>query len=180
MPFPSQYKKSLLSGKKNTTIRIGAECGKYQKGKTYGAGSYAGADWNIEIRITSVTPTIIKELKTQGIPGSVVSSILKQKGVSEKTKADLIRFSIKNRVMKKEVSKLKRPQYPMPVFIKKALTESKTMEAYKARPPYQRNDYIGWITRAKQEETKKKRMEQMLEELKRGDRYMKMCYNAKQ
>ncbi|HSG43712.1 MAG TPA: YdeI/OmpD-associated family protein [Anaerolineales bacterium] len=27
-------------------------------------------------------------------------------------------------------------------------------DAYNARPPYQRNDYIGWITRAKREETK--------------------------
>ena len=31
------------------------------------------------------------------------------------------------------------------------------MEAYQARPPYQRNDYLGWIDRAKRPETKARR-----------------------
>ena len=46
------------------------------------------------------------------------------------------------------------------------------MDAYHARPAYQRNDYIGWITRAKRDATKAKRLTQMLDELKRGDVYM--------
>jgi uncharacterized protein YdeI (YjbR/CyaY-like superfamily) len=48
------------------------------------------------------------------------------------------------------------------------------VEAYEQRPPYQRNDYIGWITRAKQKATRQKRLDQMLEELESGDVYMKM------
>ena len=48
------------------------------------------------------------------------------------------------------------------------------MDDYLKRPPYQQNDYIGWIERAKKEETKNKRIEQMLEELKIGGVYMKM------
>lgn len=79
----------------------------------------------------------------------------------------------------KDFSKLKRPRYPMPAFVKKALNETGLMEAYRDRPPYQQNDYIGWITRAKREETKQKRLGQMLEELESGNRYMKMKYNAK-
>jgi hypothetical protein len=47
------------------------------------------------------------------------------------------------------------------------------------RPPYQQNDYIGWITRAKREETRQKRLTQMLEELQSGAAYMGMAYNAK-
>ena len=53
------------------------------------------------------------------------------------------------------------------------------MEAYRARPPYQQNDYIGWIERAKLPETKTKRLAQMLEELGKGDKYMKMAYKGR-
>lgn len=72
-----------------------------------------------------------------------------------------------------------RPRYPMPDFIRDALNENDLMDVYNARPPYQRNDYIGWIQRAKREETKQKRLNQMLDELKRGNVYMKMKWNAK-
>lgn len=73
----------------------------------------------------------------------------------------------------------KRPRYPMPKFVRDALHERRLMEAYRARPPYQRNDYIGWITRAKREETRMSRLNQMLDELWRGDRYMKMPYRPR-
>jgi len=72
-----------------------------------------------------------------------------------------------------------RPRYPMPDFIRDALNEHEVMGAYQARPPYQRNDYIGWIQRAKLEETKQKRLGQMLDELKKGGVYMKMKWNPK-
>ncbi|HSG42560.1 MAG TPA: YdeI/OmpD-associated family protein [Anaerolineales bacterium] len=72
-----------------------------------------------------------------------------------------------------------RPRYPMPKFMQKALIEYGLMDAYNARPPYQRNDYIGWINRAKREETKQKRLHQMLDELKKGGVYMKMKWNPK-
>ena len=76
-------------------------------------------------------------------------------------------------------SRLKRKRNPMPRFVRDALIEADLMAAYKARPPYQQNDYIGWIARAKRPETKKKRLAQMLEELAKGNRYMKMKYNAR-
>lgn len=79
----------------------------------------------------------------------------------------------------KKSSHLKRPRYPMPDFIRDALVKSELMDAYRNRPPYQQNDYIGWITRAKRGETKEKRLNQMLDELKRGDRYMKMQYRPR-
>jgi hypothetical protein len=50
------------------------------------------------------------------------------------------------------------------------------MGAYLQRPAYQQNDYIGWITRAKMAATRQKRLEQTLNELFRGDVYMKMAY----
>jgi len=67
-----------------------------------------------------------------------------------------------------------RPRHEMPEFIQAALQKRGLMDAYLARPPYQRNDYIGWITRARLTATKQKRLKQMLDELKKGDVYMKM------
>ena len=66
----------------------------------------------------------------------------------------------------------------MPAFVKKALGEAELTAAYQARPPYQRNDYIGWITSAKQPATQQKRLSQMLQELRGGKRYMNMKWNA--
>lgn len=67
-----------------------------------------------------------------------------------------------------------RPRHRMPNFIRAALNERGLMDAYLSRPPYQRNDYIGWITRARLAATKEKRLNQMLEELKGGKLYMNM------
>ncbi len=69
-----------------------------------------------------------------------------------------------------------RPRYLMPAVIRRALTDRGLMGAYTSRPPYQRNDYIGWIARAKRQVTREKRPSQMLQELARGDRYMKMIW----
>ena len=80
--------------------------------------------------------------------------------------------------MGRDFSKLKRPRYPMPDFVKQALDEKGLMEAYQERPAYQQNDYVGWINRAKRPETKDKRLRQMLEELKTGGVYMKMKHPA--
>lgn len=74
---------------------------------------------------------------------------------------------------------LSRPIHPMPDFVKAALVDRGLLDAYHSRPPYQQNDYVGWINRAKRMETKQKRLEQMLYELERGDLYMKMDYSPK-
>lgn len=71
---------------------------------------------------------------------------------------------------------LTRSRYKMPDYIREALTERKLMDAYRERPDYQQNDYIGWITRAKREETKEKRLSQMLDELEGGKLYMNMSW----
>jgi uncharacterized protein YdeI (YjbR/CyaY-like superfamily) len=71
----------------------------------------------------------------------------------------------------------RRPRHRMPVFIKSALVEAKLSTAYMARPPYQRKDYIGWIVGAKREDTKQRRLAQMLAELRDGNLYMKMKWS---
>jgi hypothetical protein len=72
-----------------------------------------------------------------------------------------------------------RPRHAMPDFIQDALQKHGLIDAYLARPPYQRNDYIGWITRARLTPTRKKRLNQMLAELKKGGVYMNMTWEPK-
>jgi len=76
-------------------------------------------------------------------------------------------------------SRLKRPKNPMPPFVRSALNEHGLMQAYEARPPYQQNDYLGWIDRAKLEATKQKRLNQMLSELTGGTLYMNMVWTPR-
>lgn len=78
-----------------------------------------------------------------------------------------------------EVNKpsLKRSINPMPDFVRQALEEHGLMDAYNARPPYQRNDYLGWIGRAKLDSTQQKRLQQ-LDELREGSKYMNMPWNG--
>jgi uncharacterized protein YdeI (YjbR/CyaY-like superfamily) len=67
----------------------------------------------------------------------------------------------------------------MPDYMREALETRGLLQAYKSRPPYQQNDYIGWIARAKRPETREKRLNQMLDELEKGDVYMKMAWKPK-
>ena len=62
----------------------------------------------------------------------------------------------------------------MPDDIRTQLEERGVMELYKVRPFYQRNDYLAWIGRAARLETRRRRIEQMLDELEQGGVYMKM------
>ena len=77
-----------------------------------------------------------------------------------------------------DTSRMTRTIYEMPPDIEIALRSSGVMEAYRARPAYQQNDYVGWIGRAKRAETRRKRIAQMLDELAAGGVYMKMRWNG--
>jgi uncharacterized protein YdeI (YjbR/CyaY-like superfamily) len=70
-----------------------------------------------------------------------------------------------------------RPRYEMPDFLRDAINTRGLMHTYFSRPPYQQNDCIGRITRAKLEATQWKRLDQMLNELEHGGVYMKMKWN---
>ena len=73
---------------------------------------------------------------------------------------------------------LKRQIYDVPEDVRSALGAHGLVAAYAARPAYQQNDYVGWITRAKRPETRQKRLGQMLEELKSGGVYMRMKWSG--
>lgn len=68
----------------------------------------------------------------------------------------------------------RRERYEMPADVYQGLVDSELMSTYEERPSFQRNDYLGWIGRAKQPATRRKRLDQMLAELDEGGVYMKM------
>lgn len=76
------------------------------------------------------------------------------------------------------MGELKRPKQAMPNFVKEALKAHGLEDAYIARPPYQRNDYLWWINDAKQDATKQRRLSKMLNELRQGRGYMGMDWNS--
>lgn len=78
-----------------------------------------------------------------------------------------------------DFSKLKREINQMPNDVDERLIAENLMDLYRQRPPYQQNDYLGWIMRAKRPETRNKRINQMISELHDGHLYMGMKYNAK-
>lgn len=104
------------------------------------------------------------------IPAALIKKIVKQR----------MEENLQSSQMAGRKPPVKRPRHPMPGYVKRALAERGLTKAYNQRPPYQRNDYIGWITQAKQEATRLKRLDQMLDELERGDIYMKMAYKPRQ
>ena len=62
----------------------------------------------------------------------------------------------------------------MPDDVCAELEERGVMDLYQERPFYQRNDYLAWIGRAARIETRRKRIDQMLDELEQGGVYMNM------
>ena len=78
-----------------------------------------------------------------------------------------------------DFSRLKRPKHGMPDDVRQALAKRGLTDAYAQRAAYQQNDYLGWIVRAKRDETRRRRLHQMLDELAAGHVYMKMPYRAK-
>lgn len=74
---------------------------------------------------------------------------------------------------------VRRARHPMPANIRRALTQRGLMSAYRERPAYQQNDYLGWIARAVRDATQQRRLDQMLDELAAGDVYMKMVWSPR-
>lgn len=58
--------------------------------------------------------------------------------------------------------------------VREPLDAAGLMATYRDRPFYQRNDYLSWIGRAKTEETRRRRVLQMIDELEKGGIYMGM------
>ena len=77
-----------------------------------------------------------------------------------------------------DISRMKRPIYEMPDWMKQAIAERGLEQKYRERPAYQQNDYVHWISSPKREETRLRRLTQMLDELEAGGVYMRMAWNG--
>lgn len=69
-----------------------------------------------------------------------------------------------------------RPREIMPQDVEDALQGAGLCAAYDARPPYQRNDWLIWFRGAKGPETRERRLQSMLAELRAGHGYMGMVW----
>ena len=78
----------------------------------------------------------------------------------------------------REEGDLSREIYPIPPYVTAALSEHRLTATFEQRPAYQQNDYIGWIIRGKREETRRNRVQQMLDELRHGGVYMNMKWSG--
>lgn len=134
----------------------------------------------------------LRVLDIKKFPKSDVKKLLRQaynlsverlKGKPQEPNGHTITKSISEKKrrpgMPKKAPAARRERYAIPDFVMEALTKSKLFDAYEERPPYQRNDYVGWISSAKRPVTQQARLAQMLDELGRGDVYMKMSYKRK-
>lgn len=65
----------------------------------------------------------------------------------------------------------KQPQ-PMPGNVRGALAKRNLTDAYRDRPQYQQDDYLKWIAQAFGPTAKQQRLDQMLDELEKGNLYM--------
>ena len=76
-------------------------------------------------------------------------------------------------------SRLKRPLVPISPDIRAALHAAHLSDAYAARPPYQRNDYLAWVERAVHPETRERRLGGMLDELAAAHGYMRLPWRPR-
>ncbi|AEQ53194.1 YdeI/OmpD-associated family protein [Pelagibacterium halotolerans] len=80
--------------------------------------------------------------------------------------------------MSTDTARLTRPIQTMPDDVAARLDSGGLRAAYDARPAYQRNDYLGWIARARRPATRERRIARMLDELARGGVYMAMKWRG--
>jgi uncharacterized protein YdeI (YjbR/CyaY-like superfamily) len=62
----------------------------------------------------------------------------------------------------------------MPPDVDQELRSAGVLDAYRERPAYQRNDYLGWIGQAPRDVTRAARVRQMVDGLRQGGVYMGM------
>jgi hypothetical protein len=75
--------------------------------------------------------------------------------------------------------RMTRPILEIPDDLKKALDDNELWERYHARPPYQQNNYVGWIVGSKRVGVRAKRLAQLVSELQAGGQYMGSIYIPK-
>ena len=139
-------------------------------------GAFPVAAHKEELKVYDTSKGTIRFQADSPLPATLVRKLVRTRIAEYGARQ---RHARRGRSIGGAISRLRRPVHPIPDFVRRALRSKRLVAAYDGRPPYQRNDYIGWITRAKLPATQQKRLAQMLDELARGDVYMKMAYRPK-
>lgn len=91
--FPAQYKSAILLHKKQITIRVGEEVGKYKVGRIYAATTYSGISWKIKCHIDKIIQTTVADLSKYGIPNKSINSLIKKEKLKSRSLVEVIWFS---------------------------------------------------------------------------------------
>lgn len=91
--FPTQYKSAILSHKKQVTIRVGEEIGKYKVGRTYTTTTYSGISWGIKCHVDKIIQTTVAGLAKYGIPNKSINSLIKTEKLKSRSLVEIIWFS---------------------------------------------------------------------------------------
>lgn len=98
--------------------------------------------------------------------------------IKDKYLIEYIKKAVTNNIAGKKVVIKSREnrQLFIPKDITELLKKKNLQDKFDVRPPYQKRDYISWITSAKLPETREKRFTQMIDELSDGTKYMGMVW----
>ena len=92
---------------------------------------------------------------------------LNQQGRMQKAGLATVNFSLPP----SDIPKPRRPELPLPDWLKTRIMESPlAWENFIHLPPSHRRNYIGWISDAKKEETRQKRIREAIQRLERNER----------
>lgn len=72
------------------------------------------------------------------------------------------------------------PHAPMPADVRHAFVGHGVITAFKTRPAYQQADYLRWIERTRLARTRRERIAEVVDELQRGNRFMKAPWRNRQ
>lgn len=93
MPFPGTYNRALLAGTKTSTVRTGAERGRYKPGMTYEATSYKGQPLGVKVRVQTVETTPLSGVDAKTRVGTA-QSIQGKHGTSLAEQVEVVRFQV--------------------------------------------------------------------------------------
>jgi hypothetical protein len=93
IPFPGEYMRGLRAGTKNSTVRVGAERGRYSRGMTYEVTNMKGQPVGVKIRVLSVEKTLLSGVDQLTRVGTM-EMIQRKHGTQPSEQVDVVRFEV--------------------------------------------------------------------------------------
>ena len=93
MPFPGENNRSLRSGTKTSTVRVGSERGRYKPNMEYSATNYKGQPLGVRIRVQSIETVPLSGVDAVTRTGTA-ESIQRKHGTQLSEQVDVVRFVV--------------------------------------------------------------------------------------